>query len=62
MQNSEQNKRKAPRAFTPEEIQALKAHREEHEKKMQTDPGYKKLWEKREADFRKIALLDDSEE
>lgn len=64
MSNNEQKKNipKAPRAFTPEEIQILKAHRKKHKKMMEIDPEYRKLWDKREADFKKIALLNDSME
>ena len=49
MQNNQQNQktRKGPRRFTPEEIQQLKALQEEHRRKMETDPEYRELWEKR---------------
>ena len=60
MQNSEQKTRKGPKMFTPEQLQILKANQEKHLKKMETDPEYRKLWEKREAAFDRIALLNDS--
>ena len=55
MQNNKQNKSKAPRPFTPEEIQLLK----DHEKKMETDPEYRKEME--EFDKFLIDLGDDEE-
>ena len=60
MQNKEQKTRKGPKMFTPEQLQILKANQEKHLKKMETDPEYRKLWEKREAAFDRIALLNDT--
>jgi len=60
--NAEQreNKPKGPRPFTPEEIQMMKAHRAEHNRKMESDPEYRKWWEKQQRDFKKIGLVNDS--
>ena len=60
MQNEGQKTRKGPKMFTPEEIRMMKAQREKHLKKMETDLEYRKLWEKREAAFDRIALINDS--
>ena len=59
MQNNEQKTRKGPRPFTPEEIRMLKAQREERLKKIETDPEYRKKWEKIQSDVEKINLLND---
>ena len=60
MPNNEQKTRKGPKMPTPEQIQMLKAHREERLRKMETDPEFRKKMEKREADIEKIALFNDS--
>ena len=60
MQNNEQKTREGPKMPTPEQIQMLKAHREERLRKMETDPEFRKKMEKREADIEKIALFNDS--
>ena len=59
MPNNEQKTRKGPKMPTPEQIQMLKAQREERLRKMETDPEYRKKWEKQKADFNRIALLND---
>jgi hypothetical protein len=59
MQRGEQNTRKGPKMPTPEEIQIMKAHRKEHLKRIETDPEYRKNWEKQKANFRRAALLND---
>ena len=53
MPNNEQ-KSKGPRALTPEEVQILKTHRAEHKKKMETDPEYRKWWEKQLETFNRL--------
>ena len=58
MSNSEQ-KTKGPRALTSEEVQVMKAHRAEHQKKMEIDSEYRKWWEKQKKDFKKVALIND---
>ena len=60
MQSNEQKTRKGPKMFTPEQIRMIKEQREKHLKRMATDPEYRKLWEKREAAFDRIALINDS--
>ena len=60
MPNNEQKTRKSPKMPTPEQIQMLKAQREERLRKMETDPEFRKKMEKREADIEKIALFNDS--
>ena len=60
MQNEEQKTRKGPKMPTPEQIQMMRDYQKEHEKLMQTDPEYRKKWEKRRADLEKIALVNDS--
>ena len=62
MPNNQRNQktRKGPRRFTPEEIQQLKALQEEHRRKMETDPEYRKTIEKRTETFERIALLNDT--
>lgn len=60
MPNNKQNRTKGLRAFTKEEIQMLKAHQAEHEKKMETDPEYRKLWEKKKKIFEETSLFNDS--
>ena len=60
MQNNEQKTRKGPRPLTPEEIQMLKAHRQEHLKRIATDPEYQKNWEKQKTNFRRAAPMNDS--
>ena len=47
MSQNEQKKRKGPRELTPEEIQFLKAKRAERERKLATDPEYRKKYEER---------------
>ena len=59
MPNNEQKTRKGPRPLTPEQIQMLKAQRKERLRKMETNPEYRKKWEKQKADFNRIALLND---
>ena len=62
MPNNQQNQktRKGPRPLTPEEIQMLKAQREVHLKKLETDPEYRKKWKKIQADTERIGLFNDS--
>ena len=60
MQNNEQKTRKGPMMLTQEQIQMLKAQREERLRKMETDPEFRKKMEKRRADIEKIALFNDS--
>ena len=60
MQNNEQKTRKGPMMLTQEQIQMLKAQREERLRKMETDPEFRKKMEKRRADFERIALLNDT--
>ena len=60
MQHNKQKQRKGPRPLTQEEIQLMKDHEKKHSERMATDPEYRKLWEKREEDFSRIALLNDS--
>ena len=59
MPNNEQKTRKGPMMLTQEQIQMLKAHREERLRKMETDLEFRKKMEKREADIEKIALFND---
>ena len=61
MQNNEQKTRKGPRPFTPEEIRMLKAQREEHLKKIETDPEYRKKWEKQTANLSRLIPKRDME-
>ena len=60
MQNSEQKTRKGPMRPTPEQIAIMKENQKKHSERMKTDPEYQKLWEKREAAFDRIALLNDT--
>ena len=60
MQNNEQKTRKGPMMLTQEQIQMLKAQREERLRKMETDPEYRKTIEKRTEAFERIALLNDT--
>ena len=48
-----------PRKLTPEEIQEFKKWEAEHEKKLETDPEYRKWWEKQLKDFEKIGFVND---
>ena len=59
MSDIEQETRKGPRPFTQEELEAFKAYKEEHKKKLQTDPEYKALWERKTLIFRKYGLFND---
>ena len=63
MPNNEQktNKPKGPKLFTPEELQQLKAHEEERKKKMETDPEYRKRWEKLLETYNRLMPNHDSE-
>ena len=60
MQHNKQKQRKGPRRFTPEEIERMNALREEHRQKKETDLEYREMWERRDAAFNRIALLNDS--
>ena len=60
MPNNEQKTKKGPRPLTPEEIQMMKAHRQEHLKRIATDPEYQKNWEKQKTNFRRAAPMNDS--
>ena len=60
MQHNEQKQRKGPMRLTPAQIQLMKDHEKKHSERMATDPEYRKLWEKREEDFNRIALLNDT--
>ena len=56
-----EQKKQARKPMTLEEQrQAYLQGKAKHEQKLATDPEYRAKWEKREADFRKIALLNDS--
>ena len=55
-----QEKRKGPRPLTEEEIQRIEARKAEVERKLATDPEFKKQWEKKTAIFRKSTLWNDS--
>ena len=60
MQSNEQKTRKGPKMFTPEQIQMMREQREKRLKRMETDPEYRKLWEKRKADFDRFSFGNDS--
>ena len=60
MPSNEQKTRKGPKMPTPEQIAIMKSHREERLRKMETDPEYRKLWEKRKADFDRFSFGNDS--
>ncbi len=54
-------KPRAPRPFTEEEKELLRAHIAEHNRKMATDPEYRKRCEEFEEKHKHIhALLDDT--
>jgi len=60
MQNKEPMKKTGPKMPTPEQIRMIKEQREKRLKRMETNPEYRKHWEKRKEDFDRIALLNDS--
>ena len=45
-----------------EKKQAYLKNQKKHEMRLQTDPEYKKWWEKQQKDFKKISLLEDNME
>ena len=60
MQNSEQKTRKGPKMPTPEQMQMMREQREKRLKRMETDLEYRKLLEKRKADFDRFSFGNDS--
>ena len=53
-------KKNGPKMPTQEEIQMMKAHRQEHLKRIATDPEYQKNWDKQKTNFRRAAPMNDS--
>ena len=60
MQSNEQKTRKGPLMPTQEQIQMMREQREKRLKRMETDLEYRKLWEKRKADFDRFSFGNDS--
>ena len=60
MQSNEQKTKKGPKMPTQEQIQMMRDYQKEHEKLMKTDLEYRKLWEKRKADFDRFSFGNDS--
>ena len=48
--------------MTEQQKETLRKTKERHEKRLQTDPEYRKLWEERERDLRRFIFPGDNKE